>query len=370
MPKTKKRLRVAMFAGNTHPIPPKDIIMANFSIALAIADGMKARGHDVTLFAAEGTRTKAKLVTNGMLPLTETSLSSLIKEQPTGFTAREPERSTAFYAQTMISELYRRHLARPFDLIHHHQVMRPIHYAKLTKTPHLFTVHDPVTPLSKWLYGFYAKTKNVNFVALSRNQRQCAPKLPWATTIHNGVDVKEYPFKETPKDFLMFAGRITAEKGPHRAIIAAKQAKAPLKIFGPYGGQGTDNQDFWEEEIAPRLSAKVTFEGFRERLSLIREYAKARAVLMPITWEEPFGLVAIEAMACGTPVIAFKRGALPEIVVHGKTGFLVNSVDEMARAIKRIDQIDRAACRRHVEQHFSIERMVDRYERAYYALAA
>jgi glycosyltransferase involved in cell wall biosynthesis len=158
----------------------------------------------------------------------------------------------------------------------------------------------------------------------------------------------------------LWVGRIIPEKGPGKAIQATLQAEENLTLIGPE----TDDK-YWHQEIKPFLSEQIKYIGHMPREKLYSYYQNAKALLVPIDWEEPFGLVMVEAMACGTPVIAFRRGSVPEVVVHGKTGFIVDTVSEMADAMKKIHTIDRHACRKHVEENFTLEKMSDNYDRVF-----
>lgn len=160
----------------------------------------------------------------------------------------------------------------------------------------------------------------------------------------------------------MFSGRITPEKGVKEAIRVAKESNHRLLIIGPvhHGSQG-----YFDQYIKPELNDRILYLGGMERDLLPKYYQKAKAVLTPVQWEEPFGLTTIEAMACGTPVISFRRGAAPEIITHGKTGFVVDSVTDMVDAVQKIGKIKRRDCRNHVVRHFGLEKMVDSYEKAF-----
>jgi glycosyltransferase involved in cell wall biosynthesis len=361
----RKPLRIATFDSTLSTIPPHGAIMAASQICSVLTEGMVARGHDVTLFGVEGSQTAATLITNEMAPLPESDLFPLLSALPEDTRERERSLTQGYYDNVMLSRIYQEHARQPFDLLHIHPYQRAVHMASVTSTPHVYTMHDPVTPLRDALYRRQADLKNVHLVSISKRQAEVAPGLQWTKNIYHGLDPAAYEYSATASDHFMFAGRLVPEKGPDRAIRAAKSAGVPLKLFGTYSKRA---EGYWHNECEPLLSETITYEGFAEADQLQQEYRQAKALLMPIEWEEPFGMVLIEAMACGTPVIGFPHGSLPEIVEDGKTGFVVNSVEEMADAIKKIDQIDRAACRAHVEQKFSEERMINEYEELYYQL--
>jgi glycosyltransferase involved in cell wall biosynthesis len=272
-----------------------------------------------------------------------------------------------FYESYMLADIaeYLKVHANEFDIVHLHSLQHAAHFAKHVPLPMVYTVHDPLSPLFKTMYEMYQDQPNVHLVSVSDNQRHTTAHLPWLRTIHNGVDVDSYPFREQPENHVMFAGRMLVEKGPHRAVQAAQLAEVPLKLYGPYNDYDIHNQVFWDRKIKPHLGQTITHEGYLLRERLAAEYGRARALLMPISWEEPFGLVSIEALASGTPVIGFRRGSLPEIIEDGVTGFLVDTVEEMAAAIERIDTISRYECRAQAERRFSQPRLLDDYENAY-----
>jgi glycosyltransferase involved in cell wall biosynthesis len=244
-----------------------------------------------------------------------------------------------------------------FDIIHDHTVFGPI-YAE--RYPHLnvvTTIHGPFNEELADLYGRIAR--RVPIICVSHDQRSCAPEVPIARVIHHGIDAPDFPYGEGKGGYLLFLGRMAAEKGPHRAVEVARKARVPLlmaaKMREPW------ERAFFEAEIEPYLTDDIRYLGevpHEEKLSLL---ADAMALINPIRWHEPFGLVMTEALACGTPVITFAEGAAPEIVEHGKTGFLCDDEAEMVDAVRRVGELDRAACRAAVEGYFSTRRMVDEH---------
>lgn len=204
-----------------------------------------------------------------------------------------------------------------------------------------------------------AKKHNVRLISISNSQRKAFPDLPYAATVYNAVDTNEFTFNNSPDNYVLYLGSIGRNKNPKDAILAAKSAGVPIKL----GGRIKD-QAYFDAEIKPHIDgSSVAWVGELHPKEVIVLYQKAKAFLFPTLWEEPFGLVLIEAMSCGTPVIAYPHGAVPEIVEDGKNGYLVKSVEEMSQKISLIDQIDRSACRKIVEDTFSIDKMIDGYER-------
>lgn len=370
MPKPKGQpLKIAMYVHNLDAVPAKEMIMAHADIASRIAAGMTRRGHEVTFFAPKGSQVKAKLVTFDMPSLR----ASKARKYYLGLPMLPRIKFKRFYENEMLAKVgqHMQQNAGRFDLLHLHSVELTAHLSKQLDLPVVYTAHDPVDRQMQEMIKLYRDQPNFHLVAISDKQRQAAPKAPWLGTVYNGIDLDRYQFNANPTDHLMFAARMNREKGPDLAAAAAKRAGASLKLFGPYQDHGTfDDGGFWDKEVAPLLSKEITYQGYLPSQQLAKQYGRAKAFLAPIRWEEPFGLTAIEAMACGTPVIGFRKGALPEIIVDGVTGFLVDDVDEMAKAIKKVDKINRQDCRDYAAEHFSTEKMVDGYESAYRSLVA
>jgi glycosyltransferase involved in cell wall biosynthesis len=247
-----------------------------------------------------------------------------------------------------------------YDILHIHPPDRAMPLAIThPDIPVVYTLHDPIYPWRRDIFRMF-QSPNQYFVSISDAQRRPAPDLNYAATIYNGIPLDAFPFSERSEDFFLFVGRLHPEKGVREAVEAARLAGVRLKIIGP-----PVTGEYWEKHVKPYLGEQIEYVGFVPRKDLFRFYGRAKATLVPIQWEEPFGLVLVESMACGTPVIAFRRGSVPEVVKHGETGLIVETVEEIAAAIKTIDAIDRAACRRHVEEHFSIEKMAEGYERVF-----
>ena len=344
--------------------PPEDVIYAPIEIATAVAEGLQQRGHHVTFFGPKGSRLKVERIVSGNLPplLQNDHLQFIGGENIGGV---EHEKIKHLWDQYLISLMYQEVVRKQFDIFHVHPVDRvlPLAYT-IRDTPVVYTLHDPIFPWRKEIFQLF-RSSNQHYISISDSQRQPAPDLPWAATIYNGIDLSRFPFREKNGEYLLFVGRLVSQKGVADAIAAVEKNNERLLIVGA-PASGT----YWDKHIRPHLSNTIRYEGMVPREKLHEYYKNAKAFLFPIQWEEPFGLVMIEAMACGTPVIAFNRGSVPEVIKDGKTGFIVSTVDEMSVAIKKIDQIDRRACRAHVEEHFGVERMIDEYERVFLKLAA
>ncbi|MHB8466299.1 MAG: glycosyltransferase family 4 protein [Acidimicrobiales bacterium] len=244
-----------------------------------------------------------------------------------------------------------------FDIVHDHTVFGPIYSERYPHLPVVTTIHGPFNDELTDLYRMVAD--RVPILCVSHDQRSTAPTVPVERVIHHGVEAAAFPVGEGDGGYCLFLGRMAAEKGAHRAIAACRKAGVPLlmaaKMREPW------ERAYFDAEVAPLLSDDIRYLGevpHEEKLQLL---AGARALVNPIRWHEPFGLVMIEALACGTPVIAFPEGAAPEIVENGRTGWLCDDESEMAHAIGQIDALDRGACRAAVEGYFSVERMVEQH---------
>jgi glycosyltransferase involved in cell wall biosynthesis len=253
------------------------------------------------------------------------------------------------------------------DIIHDHTLIGPIWSAAVgSDVPVVTTVHNPFTDDSRPLYVDIARHAAV--VAISHDHRSTAPEVPVAAVIHHGLDADRFKVGAGAGGYLLFVGRLAPEKGAREAVEIARQAGMPLRIAAKM--RAPDEQAYFAEEVEPLLGHGVEYLGEIGTAERDRAYGEAIALLNPITWAEPFGLVMIEAMACGTPVVGFPAGAAPEIVTDGVTGFLVDDVDGAAEAVGRISSIDRGVCRQWFEEHFSADRMVADYVRLYERILA
>jgi glycosyltransferase involved in cell wall biosynthesis len=241
------------------------------------------------------------------------------------------------------------------DLIHDHTLLGPVvALSRRRRPPVVSTIHSPFTPDTRTAHR--ASAGRVPLICISHDQRAAAPEIPVAAVIHHGIDVEDFPPGDGSGGYLVFLGRMSPDKGAHRAIAVARAAGVPLKIAAKMREKA--ERRYFKAEIEPLLGGGVEFVGevdARGRLDLLRG---ARALLNPIQWPEPFGLVMIEALACATPVIAQAIGSCPEIVDEGRTGFLCQDEDEMVAAVGRLGEIQRADCRETASRRFSTQRMV------------
>jgi glycosyltransferase involved in cell wall biosynthesis len=250
------------------------------------------------------------------------------------------------------------------DVIHDHSTVGPLQ-AGMRTVPTVVTAHGPVSGEFGQYYAAIDDT--VHLVAISAAQRAQAPGLDWAGLVHNAVRTDDYRFAARKQDYVVYLGRLSEEKGAHLAIEAARSAGYPIVLAGPC--TAPDDRQYFDREVRPLLGPDARWigeAGFGAKTDLL---ANARCLVFPIEWEEPFGMVMIEAMACGTPVVALRRGSVPEIVVDGVTGFIRDRADELAQAIQQVDILDPLACRRRVRREFDTSQMAAEYERIYRQVA-
>lgn len=357
-----KKLRIAMLASNFIRIPPaprfltKGRMGATEHVVHDITEELVKRGNDVTLFASGNSKTSARLVS-------VTPRGSLC-DKNIGI------KHHIHYEHLLISKAYQMAAKRKFDIIHSHFDIRTAHYAPLVSSiPTVSTLHSPLySYLNRHILKFYKSSQY--YVSISDAQRKPFPDLNYIATIYHGVNLSKIKFSKRGGDSLVFVGRLIKEKGVSEAIQVARKTDNRLVLLGKAHG---DQLDYWEKKIKPFIHGKIKNPGFVSRDRVMEYLRNAKALIFPVQWAEPFGLVMIEAMACGTPVIAFRRGSIPEVIVEGKTGFIVNQLNKkgkpnikgLIKAIKNIDKIDRRECRKHVEENFTIEKMIDRYEETY-----
>lgn len=359
-----QKLRIAMTVTGHFTSPqPLNIVYAPIDLAIQLCAGLTKRGHEVTYYAPEGSVLPDGITveTKNLQPLAQKRLD--IFDDPVIHQEDEGQKIKNLWDQYLIAHMYEAAASGKHDLLHIHPVDRALPLAfSHNKTLTVYTLHDPIHPWRAEVFKMF-QSSNQWYVSISNTQRKGAPDLPYAATIYNGLDIKTTSFSAEQGKFLLFVGRLWPKKGADIAIKVAQACKMKLMILGPVGPQ-----DYYDKQIKPFLDRDIVHVGVLARQDTYNYYRQASALLFPIQWEEPFGLVMTEAMACGTPVIAFRRGSVPEVIKHNETGYIVDTFDEMVRAVAKIDQIDRAACRRHVEGNFSIEKMVDDYEQAYYSI--
>ena len=299
-----------------------------------LTEALVARGVDVTLFATQDSHTAGTLA--GVVPAPY---------------SEDPSIDAKVWEFRHLAHLFER--AGEFDLIHN-QADFPAHaFSRLVDTPMVTTIHGFSSARIMPMYEPFQH--RVHYVAISDADR--APGLHYAATIHHGIRLDEFPFDVRGSDDLLFFGRIHPDKGAREAIAVAHATRRRLLMAGIVQDEG-----YHREHVAPALDGRdVIYTGPLGGGERLRALGSARALLHLINFDEPFGLSVVEAMACGTPVIATNRGSMPELIDHGVTGFLVGSMAEAIAAVDRIGEIDRAAPRRAVAERFTVERMADRY---------
>ncbi|MFC1555341.1 glycosyltransferase family 4 protein [candidate division KSB1 bacterium] len=330
-------MRIAMLSPIAWRTPPRHYGPWE-NIASLITEELVSRDHDVTLFATADSQTSGRL--HAICPQGYEEDSSIIPK---------------VWECLHISELFER--AEDFDIIHNNFDYLPLTYTGFISTPVVTTIHGFSSPGILPVYRKY--NGKVFYVSISDADR--SPDLDYIKTIHHGIDIKQFDFQPEPEDYLLFFGRIHYDKGAREAIEIARGCNKKLILAGII-----QDQAYYDQYISPHIdNDKVVFIGSIGPAERNRIIGKACALLHPINFDEPFGLSVIESMACGTPVIAFDRGSMPELIKNGKNGFLVNTVSEAIDAVAKTKEIDRAHCRHHVEQYFTIERMVEEYIQVY-----
>ncbi len=331
-------MRIGMLAPIAWRVPPRHYGPWERVVSL-LTEGLVERGVEVTLFATADSLTRARLVAVCPRPYEE-----------------DPEIDPKVWEGLHIAEAFERARAGEFDLLHNHFDFLPLTYSGLVDIPVLTTIHgfssEKILPVYEKYNG------QVYYVSISHADRH--PKLDYVATVYHGIPVEEFTLRRERGDYLLFFGRIHPDKGAAEAIEVARRSGRRLVIAGI-----VQDEKYFEERVKPHLNGNIEYIGSvggRERDKLL---GGAYALLHLINFDEPFGLSMVEAMACGTPVIARPRGAVPEVVRDGETGFLVHTVDEAVEVLPRVAQLDRGRIRRHVEERFRAERMVEDYLRVY-----
>jgi glycosyltransferase involved in cell wall biosynthesis len=341
-------MRVALLAPPWIPVPPPGYGGIEQVIALLAAE-LTERGNSVTLYAAPGTRSRAEV------------LSPLEGPHP-------DEIQTAIYEADHVASTFAsvEEADEPFDVLHDNCGFTAFAFADRIDTPVVHTLHGPFTDETRAFYARHAHKAKA--IALSRYQaEQAPPELDVVGVIGNPIVVDDFPFGAEKEDYVLWIGRINPDKGPNRAIAAAREAGVRLVLAGPVQ---PGNEEFFANQVEPHIDGdRVEYIGEVGEEKAER-YVSARALLMPIRWPEPFGLVMTEAMACGTPVIAFPEGSASEIVLDGETGFVVDDEHAMAEAIGRLDEIDPERCRESARERFDVAAVAEAYEQAYEAVSS
>ncbi|WP_116995631.1 glycosyltransferase family 4 protein [Desertimonas flava] len=338
-------LRVGLIAPPWVPVPPS-VYGGTEAVIDQLARGLQRAGCEVSLFGTG----------DSTCPVPTRSL------YPAALGTTAPESAEIAHVEAAYRAL------GDVDIVHDHTLSGPVWASDHgIEIPIVTTAHGEFTPEIRRQYAAVAAA-GVHVVAISHAQRRTAPDVDISAVIHHGIDPASFPFGRGDGGYVMFLGRMHPDKGAHRAIVAARRAGKRLVIAAKMWEP--NEHRFFAERVAPLLGDDAVYVGEvggQRKLDLL---AGAEALVNPIRWPEPFGLVMIEALACGTPVLTFASGAAPEIVSHGHTGYLCADVAEMTVALNRIDGISRFACRARVEKHFSTDRMVDDHLRLYHEVIA
>ncbi|NTU83825.1 MAG: glycosyltransferase family 4 protein [Chloroflexales bacterium] len=331
-------MRIAMLAPIAWRVPPRHYGPWERVVSL-LTEGLVARGVDVTLFASADSQTGARLAAVCPRPYAE-----------------DPSLDAKAWECLHIASLFER--AGEFDLIHNHFDFLPLSYSALVATPVLTTIHGLSSASILPVYQRY--NRHSHYVAISNADRH--PSLDYLATVYHGIPLDEFTLRRAPDEYLLFFGRIHPDKGAAEAIEVARRSGRRLIIAGI-----VQDEAYFAQRVAPHLDGdRVRYIGSvgpAERDALL---GGAYALLHLISFDEPFGLSMVEAMACGTPVIAYDRGSVPEVVRHGETGWVVAEIEAAVAAVSAVGTLDRARIRAYVAQHFSRERMVDTYLQLYH----
>jgi glycosyltransferase involved in cell wall biosynthesis len=343
-PRFLRPMRIAMIAPPWFTVPPQGYGGVE-NMCADLVDGLVDQGHEVTLIGAGQAGTRAGR-----------------------FVPTYPEPPSGRLGEPLPEVLHTAAVARiladlDVDIVHDHTLAGPL-LARGRGAPTVVTMHGPVAGEPGEYYRQLGDT--VSLVAISAAQRRAAPGLTWRGTVHNAIDVTSFPYRADKEELVLFLGRLHPDKGVHLAIDAARAAGLPIVVAGKCSEPV--EQEYFRRAIEPRLGPDVTIFGTADAAAKRELLARAAALVFPIQWDEPFGMVMIEAMACGTPVVALRRGAVPEVVVDGVTGIVCDDPAELPAAITAARHLSPAECRAHVENCFDAATMVGGYESVYRAV--
>ncbi|MEO1429752.1 MAG: glycosyltransferase family 4 protein [Cyanobacteria bacterium J06632_19] len=337
-------MRIAQISPLWERVPPFRYGGIELIVKL-LTDELVRRNHEVTLFASGDSITSSKLHSVHDRAL---RLDSSIQE---------PD----IYHQMILADVYQKAYA-DFDIIHSHIGYPSLPYSSFVKTPTVHTLHGALFPDT---IKIHRRFREQPLISISEAQREPCLDLNYVRTVYNGIDTSVYPFYSTPAEpaYLAFIGRISPQKGAAEAIQIARANNLPLKMAGKVDVVDTD---YYREEVEPLIDGEqIQYFGEISHEEKVKLLGEAMATLFPITWREPFGLVMIESMATGTPVIAINLGSVPEVVADGKTGFVCDDTNKMIEMVPKATKLDRQTCREYILSRFSVKSMTDEYERAY-----
>ena len=343
-------LRIVLVAPPYFEVPPNGYGGVEAVVA-DLADAVVARGHQVTVLGAGQSGTSARFI-----PLWDRTVADRLGEP-------YPEVMHALKVRRVIEEIA---ATEGVDVVHDHTFAGALNARgyRALGLPTVLTVHGPI---DDDLYRYYRELSyDVSLIAISDRQRELAPDLNWVGRVHNALRIDDWPFREEKNDYAVFLGRFAPYKGAHLAVRAAHEAGIPLVLAGKCNEAA--EKAYFEQQVRPLLTENDHVFGIADAVTKRELLAGARCLLFPIQWEEPFGMVMIEAMACGTPVVALRGGAVPEVVVDSVTGLVCDRPDELPAAIHKASTVDPATCRRHVAANFNVGQFGSGYERIYHAV--
>jgi glycosyltransferase involved in cell wall biosynthesis len=338
-------MRIVHVAPLEEPVPPQKYGGTELVIHNIVEEQVK-RGHEVYLLASGDSQTSANLV-----PVISRSLRAL-------YAPDEIDKWREFLKIYALRDILLRIEKIQPDIVHNHYAWRLMQFAPFIEAPVIHTMHGPLDSFRERYV--YERNPSENYVSISDNQRKAMPYLNWVRTVYNGIDMKQFSVPKSKKpEYFAFLGRTSPEKGLAEIVQMISKTSHTLKIAAKID---TADRSYFEEKVRPFIDGKqIEYIGEIGPPEKAEFLSKAKALLLWLSWEEPFGLVVAEAMAAGTPVIVNKRGSMPELIQSGKTGFLVDSIGEMQTALDKIDTLTAEDCRTHVQKNFSLEKMASDY---------
>jgi glycosyltransferase involved in cell wall biosynthesis len=337
----KGSMRIAIVAPPWLPVPPP-AYGGTENVLDALARGLRTAGHDVLLYTTG----------DSTCPVDKAFAFDTAIGVGTGSSVDEIRH---------VTHAYRRLEDEGVDVVHDHTLIGPLHSASFPHLPVVTTNHGPFNPE---LIGLYRTISGrVPVIAISHHQASTAVDVSIAAVVHHGVDLEDFPMGQGGGGYALFLGRMHPGKAPHVAARIAKQAGVPLKIAAKMSEP--EERAYFEDKVLPLLDSDITYVGEVDRQDKLELLGRAECLLNPIAWPEPFGMVMIEALACGTPVLTTRHGAAPEIVEHGTVGFLGSDEGSLVAALGRVHELDRTACRERIETHFSVKLMVENHIAVY-----
>jgi len=343
-------MKIAMVMPPWFKIPPESYGGIEIIVSL-LTDGLVEKDHEVTLFTISESQSKARIFT-----VFNEEMKSYLDRPPSSFLNIALTHTLASYFEIAKGN---------YDIIHDHTWKEGLACASFMNIPIVHTLHSPIDEENRRFYSLFRDHPGIYFITISNFQQSCLPGLNYAATVYNSIEFSKYPFSEEKEDFFFYMGRFNAEKAPHLACEVASKLGKKLILAGKVHEEA--ERTYFDQYIKPYLNDNISYIGPLGHWSeeKMRLFSRAKAYLYPIQWDEPFGITMAEAIACGTPVVTFKKGAAPEVIAHGVTGFVVETMEEFIEALEHIDEISPQACRNRAESMFTSRAMVDNYERAY-----